>query len=97
MIGVLEFNAALYYRDSALNLDLLARESHLGGMVREQRQAVVGAFLRAVLLAVPGARKSTMNAATLPGYVLGVAKERASPSNWSTRSSSRRGRVWRRR
>lgn len=79
MIGVLEFNAALYYRYAALNLDLLARDSHLGGMTREQRQAVVGAFLRAVLLAVPGARRSTMNAATLPGYVLGIAKDQGQP------------------
>ncbi|MCC7373379.1 MAG: type I-E CRISPR-associated protein Cas7/Cse4/CasC [Verrucomicrobiales bacterium] len=79
MIGVLEFNAALYYRYAALNLDLLARDSHLGGMSRDQRQAVVGAVLRAVLLAVPGARKSTMNAATLPGYVLGIAKDKGQP------------------
>ncbi|MGE3312454.1 MAG: type I-E CRISPR-associated protein Cas7/Cse4/CasC [Limisphaerales bacterium] len=79
MIGVLEFNAALYYRYAAINLDLLARESHLGGMAQEQRRAVVGAFLRAVLLAVPGARRSTMNAATLPGYVLGVAKDKGQP------------------
>lgn len=79
MIGVLEFNAALYYRYAALNLDLLARDSHLGGMPQEQRKAVVGAFLRAVLLAVPGARKSTMNAATLPGYVLGIAKDKGQP------------------
>ncbi|MGI8435511.1 MAG: type I-E CRISPR-associated protein Cas7/Cse4/CasC [Chthoniobacterales bacterium] len=79
MIGTLEFNAAVYYRYAALNLDLLARDTHLGGMSAEQRRAVVDAFLRAVVLAVPGARKASMNAATLPGCVFGVAKEKGQP------------------
>jgi CRISPR system Cascade subunit CasC len=79
MIGTLEFTSALYYRYAGLNLDLLAKETHLGGMTPEQRRAVVAAFLRAVLLAVPGARKASMNAATRPGYVLGIAKEQGQP------------------
>ena len=79
MIGTLEFTSAVYYRYAALNLDLLVKPTHLGGMTPEQRRAVVAAFLRAVLLAVPGARKASMNAATRPGYVLGVAKEKGQP------------------
>ena len=79
MIGTLEFTSALYYRYAALNLDLLAKDTHLGGMTPEQRRAVVAAFLRSVIRAVPGARKASMNAATLPGYVLGIAKEKGQP------------------
>jgi CRISPR system Cascade subunit CasC len=79
MIGTLEFNSALYYRYSAINLNLLSAPTHLGGMTREQRQAVLAAFLKSVIQAVPGARRASMNAATLPGYVLGVAKERGQP------------------
>ncbi len=79
MIGTLEFTSAVYYRYAALNLDLLAKDTHLGGMTLEERRAVVGAFLRAIILAVPGARKASMNAATLPGFVLGVAKDKGQP------------------
>jgi CRISPR system Cascade subunit CasC len=79
MIGTLEFNSALYYRYAALNVDMLSAPTHLGGMTKEQRQTVVGAFLKSVILAVPGARKTSMNASTLPGYVLGVAKETGQP------------------
>ena len=79
MIGTLEFTSAIYYRYAALNLDLLASDSHLGGLTLEQRRAVVAAFLGSVLRAVPGARKASMNASTLPGYVLGIAKEKGQP------------------
>lgn len=79
MIGTLEFNSALYYRYVGLNLDLIADTNHLGGISAEQRQGVVSAFLRAALLAIPGARKTSMNAATRPGYVLGIAKGKGQP------------------
>ncbi|MDD5349240.1 MAG: type I-E CRISPR-associated protein Cas7/Cse4/CasC [Chthoniobacteraceae bacterium] len=79
MIGTLEFNSALYYRYVALNLDVVADASHLGGLAPEQRQGVVSAFLRSALLAIPGARKASMNAATRPGYVLGLAKAKGQP------------------
>jgi CRISPR system Cascade subunit CasC len=79
MIGTLEFNSALYYRYAALNVDMLRAPTHLGRMTKEQRQTVVGAFFKAVILAVPGARKASMNASTLPGYVLGLAKEKGQP------------------
>ncbi len=36
-------------------------------------------FLRAAILAVPGARKNSMNAHTLPGYVLGLVKDKGQP------------------
>lgn len=79
MIGTLEFTSAIYYRYAAVNLDLLARDTHLGGMPVDKRRAIVGAFLRAVINAVPGARKASMNAATLPGYVLGISKDKGQP------------------
>ena len=40
---------------------------------------VVDTFLRAAILAVPGARKNSMNAHTLPGYVLGLVKDKGQP------------------
>jgi CRISPR system Cascade subunit CasC len=40
---------------------------------------VLDAFLRATILAVPGARKNSMNASTLPGYVLGLIKDKGQP------------------
>lgn len=79
MIGTLEFSSAVYYRYAALNLDLLADEDHLGKLAPEERRQVVDAFVRATLLAVPGARKNSMNANTLPGFVLGTYKANGQP------------------
>lgn len=79
MTGTLEFTSACYYRYAALNLDLLFDKDHLVSLDLQERKQVVGAFLRATLLAVPGARKNSMNANTLPVYVLGIVKERGQP------------------
>lgn len=79
MIGTLEFSSAVYYRYAAVNLDLLADKDHLAKLSVEERRKVVDAFIRATLLAVPGARKNSMNAHTLPGYVLGTFKAAGQP------------------
>lgn len=79
MTGVLEFTSACYYRYAALNLDLLADNEHLSVLNAEERKAVVDGFIRATLTAVPGARKNSMNANTLPVYVLGIFKEHGQP------------------
>jgi CRISPR system Cascade subunit CasC len=79
MTGTLEFTAATYYRFAALNLEMLADEDHLSGMTEVERKQVVDAFLRASILAVPGARRNSMNAHTMPGYVLGIVKTSGQP------------------
>jgi CRISPR system Cascade subunit CasC len=84
MTGTLEFNSATYYRYAALNLDLLwtgkaDRPGHLETLAPKERRKVVEAFLRAAVLAIPGARKNSMNGATLPGYVLGIVKDQGQP------------------
>jgi len=79
MMGTLEFSSAVYYRYAALNLDLLADAAHLGKLTADERCAVVDAFIRSTLMAVPGARKNSMNANTLPGYVLGTYKAAGQP------------------
>ena len=79
MIGTLEYNSALYYRYTALNLDMLADAQHLGGLTAEERKQVVSHFITATLQAVPGARRNSMNAHTLPGFVLGLVKEIGQP------------------
>jgi CRISPR system Cascade subunit CasC len=77
MTGTLEFNSACYYRYVALNVDLL--RSHLAALNADELRQVVDAFVRATILAVPGARKNSMNAHTLPAYVLGVVKAKGQP------------------
>jgi len=79
MTGTLEFTSATYYRYAAMNLGLLADAAHLGALTPAERKEVVGTFLRAAILAVPGARKNSMNANTLPGYVLGLVKDKGQP------------------
>lgn len=79
MIGTLEFNSAVYYRYAAVNLDLLADADHLGKLTTEERKQVVAAFIEATIMAVPGARKNSMNASVPPSYVLGIHKEKGQP------------------
>ena len=79
MMGTLEFTSAVYYRYAGLNLGLLENVDHLAALSVGDRRKVIDAFVRAVLLAVPGARKNSMNAHTVPGYVLGLAKEEGQP------------------
>jgi CRISPR system Cascade subunit CasC len=79
MIGTLEFSSAVHYRYAAVNLDLLSDGAHLGRLQPEERRQVVDAFLRAALIAVPGARKYSMNGHTLPGHVLGIYKSKGQP------------------
>lgn len=79
MIGTLEFNAAVYYRYAAINLDLLFDADHLGMLTTPERRQVVAAFIRATVLAVPGARKNSMNANVPPSCVLGIYKSAGQP------------------
>lgn len=79
MMGTLEFTSAVYYRYIGLNLGLLRDPDHLGEFSADDLRTVVDAFLRAGILAVPGARKNSMNAHTLPGYVLGLVKDKGQP------------------
>lgn len=79
MIGSLEFNSATYYRYIAINLDLLAAPTHLGGLDEEARKDILRAFIRSALTAVPNARKNSMNAGTLPHEVLGIRKDKGQP------------------
>lgn len=74
-IGSLEFNSACYYRYIALNLDLLRDADHLAHFSDEEFKSVVEAFIRASILAVPGARKNSMMGFNPPEYVLGTIRE----------------------
>lgn len=73
MTGMLEFTSACYYRYVAVNVDLL--KTHLEGLREEEIKSIVSAFIRATVLAVPSARKNSMNASTVPSYVLGLVRD----------------------
>lgn len=76
-IGVLEANSACYYRYIGLNVDLLfdVKDGHLRKVEREDKEAALKAFLRAVLEAVPKARKNSMFGYSLPEYALGLVRD----------------------
>ncbi len=72
-IGSIEFNSACYYRYIGVNLGLL--EKNLGEAVSgDELATVLGAFLKASVLAVPNARKNSMFGFNPPAYVLGVRR-----------------------
>lgn len=73
-IGSLEFNSACYYRYVGINLGLLKDANHLGHFTSDELKAVLAAFLRAAVLAVPNARKNSMFGFNPPAYVLGVRR-----------------------
>jgi CRISPR system Cascade subunit CasC len=79
MMGTLEFTSAVYYRYAGLNVGLLGDDGHLGALSTTDRRTIVDAFLRAAILAVPAARKNSMNANTLPSYILGLVKDKGQP------------------
>ena len=79
MIGSLEFNSATYYRYIAINVDLLAAPTHLGGLSLDERKDILRAFIQSALTSVPNARKNSMNAGTLPHEVLGIRKQKGQP------------------
>lgn len=79
MIGTLEFNSAVYYRYAAVNLDLLFDGDHLAKLTTAERKQVLAAFIKATVMAVPGARKNSMNASVPPSYVLGLYKDAGQP------------------
>lgn len=72
MTGMLEFSSACYYRYVAVNVDLL--QQHLDGLTDEQLNEILSAFVKSTVLAVPSARKNSMNASTVPVYVLGLVR-----------------------
>ena len=79
MIGTLEFNAAVYYRYAAVNLDLLFDADHLDRLDTAERRKVLAGFVKAIVMAVPGARKNSMNASVPPSFVLGTYKNEGQP------------------
>lgn len=72
MTGMLEFSSACYYRYVAVNVDLL--KNHLEGITDDQINEILSAFIRAAVMAVPSARKNSMNASTVPSYILGLVR-----------------------
>jgi CRISPR system Cascade subunit CasC len=79
MTSTLEFNSATYYRFAALNLDMLADQDHLSALTLEERKSAVQTFVEATIMAIPGARKNSMNGNTLPSYVLGIVRDKGHP------------------
>lgn len=92
MIGTLEFAGGVFYRYAALNLDLLFYGKDRNGQPNAnlrclgsdddkqvERRKLISTFISATVMAVPGARKNSMNANTLPAYVLGIVKDKGQP------------------
>ena len=79
MTGTLEFNSATYYRFAALNLDMLFDNDHLACLNEKERKDVVKTFVKAVIEAVPVARRNSQNGDVRPKYVLCVIREKGHP------------------
>lgn len=79
MTGTLEFNSATYYRFAALNLDMLFDNKHLACLNEKERKDVVKTFVKAVIEAVPVARRNSQNGDVRPKHVLCVIREKGHP------------------
>lgn len=77
--STLEFNAATFYRFVGLNVDMLFDKDHLNALTQDERKSVVKAFVSATLQAYPKARQNSMHATTLPGFVLGIIRDKGHP------------------
>ncbi len=58
---------------------MLFYEDHLACLNHQERKAVVNAFIKATLQAIPVARKNSMNGNVFPNYVLCVIREKGHP------------------
>ena len=74
-IGTLEMNSACYYRYIGINVDLLFDAAHLGDFNPEERRTVLNVFMRAVVEAIPGARKNSMFGFTRPQFAWGIVRK----------------------
>lgn len=79
MMGMLEFSSACYYRYVCLNVGLLEKNISDLDKDKETRDKIISAFIKSALLAVPNARKNSMNAHTLPSYVMGLVRKDGHP------------------
>lgn len=79
MTGTLEFNSATYYRFAALNLDMLFDKEHLACLKPQERKEIVKTFVKAVIEAVPSARRNSQNGDVRPKHVLCVIREKGHP------------------
>ncbi len=73
MAGILEFNSACYYRYVGINIDLL--QKNIDGLNGKELATIISSFIQASLTSIPTARKNSMNAATMPSYVLGIRRK----------------------
>lgn len=79
MMGMLEFSSACYYRYVCLDVGLLEKNISNLDKDKETRDKIISAFIKSALLAVPKARKNSMNAYTLPSYVMGLVRKEGHP------------------
>jgi len=63
-MGSLEFNSATYYRYVSLDLGQLAQTLGADGSDAEQMRQAVGAFTKALFVAIPAARQTTQSGAS---------------------------------
>lgn len=75
MIGVVDFNAACYYRYANVDLDQLERNLDLRGADDDLVRRAVEAWLKAFVRATPSGKQNSMAARTQPEALLGVVRE----------------------
>ena len=75
MIGVVDFNAACYYRYANVDLEQLERNLDLRGADDDLVRRAVGAWLKAFVRATPSGKQNSMAARTQPEALLGVVRE----------------------
>lgn len=78
MMGTVEFNSSCFYRYSLIDLDKLIRNL---GDDADLARAIVEAFIRAAVAAIPTGKQNSMAAQNPPSFVFAVVRDGGAP--WS--------------
>lgn len=78
MIGNVEFNSATMYRYAHVNLDLLFSDQ-FANIPEDDKEAILKTFITSFALAIPKAKRNSMNADTRPVEIIGIVRDKGHP------------------
>ena len=79
--NTMEYNTATYYKFISINLTDFTDSYLASNFTDKEKKEVISLLIQAILFAVPSAKSTSMNAGTLPSYVLGAVRDKSQSAN----------------